>query len=1185
MPSAGGRPIAGDAVVHQRSRPQRGVPGRTILVPAVVALLLLVPALVSGQDVLRRDLTAVGQFQPINLTADEIQTWTQSGTRVLLLRGNVLAKQGETTISMALAVAWIDEAGQARTGVYMVDLYGEPNVELKGSGETHKAMQGVISLATRGDVKIAAIVKKVQETPPQLDDPDYRRAQANRVAGAAPPPQTGIQQIAARVAVPADPPPGAPVQVAQIPAPQPQPPTLPAPGNVLPTLPPANPPPATAPPVVPAPVAPSPVVPAPVVPAPVVPAPGVPAPGVVPAIEPAPMPPAPPPVTIGPIGGAKKGDAAASAGPRNLTIRPRSSVRNELETFKSHAGDETAYVYTGGLIVTVSLPDPKKGVLDIEGDRVVVWTKGNPEGAAQRLQTPEGETTNQMEFYVAGHVEMRYTGNKGETETLYADEVYYDVSRNVAIGIRGELVMRDPKLPYPLHMKAPIIYQLNAKTFEAGSSDVFSTVLPSDPGLKVELRKTRVIEKQEIRTDIFGFPHTDPKTGEPLVETERYFTGRDIVVRLEGVPIFYWPYYTANVEEPLGPLRAISGNYNKIFGFALYSTWDVYSLLGMRRPTNTGWQLYLDYMTARGPAIGSSFNWSGTDLFSLPGKFDNITKFYTVWDHGQDIIGSGGSQVPVAAFGPLLATAVPGAVPVVGPLEVPISHPNFRGRFFERFNAYDLPEGFGAQVQVAQVTDPNFMQQYYQWEYLNDLNQETYVYLKQQQDNWMWNLLVEPTVMPWYTKDRWLPKADGFLLGETFFDRFIYNARASVAYAQLRPTDQAPFAYLPTDVRVNTGRFDLWQEVSLPFQLGAFKVVPYVVGDVAYYTAGAGGDLATDATREVVPAIFSQGIPGGAEGRLYGGGGLRASVPFSKLYPDIQSEVLNVDGIYHKMVLSGNYYYAYSSIDHNRLPQLDRLNDDVTDFTLRDMHVLYPSRIPGIVGTELAYSPVYNTQDYAIRRLLDTRIDTLDTMETLQFDLRQRWQTKRGFPGNEHVVDWMTLDVSASLFPDAHRDDYGHMLGFVDYDWLWNIGDRTALFSNGWFEPYDTGARVFAFGATINRPDSTNFLISYRQLDPLGSRAIIGQITFPFSAKYALTASTTWDFGVHNQVYTLLLTRKGTDVLVGVGISYNSILSTFGFTFEVVPNLLLSRLRPGTAAAGAGAMMGMSNPMGMGLGR
>src|SRR5207248_969325 len=84
-----------------------------------------------------------------------------------------------------------------------------------------------------------------------------------------------------------------------------------------------------------------------------------------------------------------------------------------------------------------------------------------------------------------------------------------------------------------------------------------------------------------------------------------------------------------------------------------------------------------------------------------------------------------------------------------------------------------------------------------------------------------------------------------------------------------------------------------------------------------------------------------------------------------------------------------------------------------------------------------------------------------------------------------------------------------------------------------------------------------------RQIDPLNSRAIIASITYPFSAKYALTAATVWDFGVNIQSYSLIFSRIGTDVQINLGVSYNSVLNNFGVTFEVIPNLLKSSLRPG----------------------
>ena len=60
-----------------------------------------------------------------------------------------------------------------------------------------------------------------------------------------------------------------------------------------------------------------------------------------------------------------------------------------------------------------------------------------------------------------------------------------------------------------------------------------------------------------------------------------------------------------------------------------------------------------------------------------------------------------------------------------------------------------------------------------------------------------------------------------------------------------------------------------------------------------------------------------------------------------------------------------------------------------------------------------------------------------------EFDVRQRWQTKRGYPGFQHIVDWMTLDVSATYFPNSVRDNFSQPFAFLEYDYVWNVGDRT----------------------------------------------------------------------------------------------------------------------------------------------
>src|SRR5207244_1438050 len=106
-----------------------------------------------------------------------------------------------------------------------------------------------------------------------------------------------------------------------------------------------------------------------------------------------------------------------------------------------------------------------------------------------------------------------------------------------------------------------------------------------------------------------------------------------------------------------------------------------------------------------------------------------------------------------------------------------------------------------------------------------------------------------------------------------------------------------------TDQNLVTTRADWANELSLPFTLGAVRLVPYGVLDLTSY---------------------SEDLYGDQRGRLYYAGGLRGSMPLSRLYAEACSELFNLNGIYHKIVLSGNYYVAHSDTPYTILPQLDR---------------------------------------------------------------------------------------------------------------------------------------------------------------------------------------------------------------------------------------------------------------------
>jgi hypothetical protein len=1056
-----------------------------------------------AQEILRFTYNVPGDSKAIVLHADEIATWVEGRQRILLLKGKVLLDHGVVQARMQQAVGWIDLDRYRQTGILRIEFYAELDVSLENGTETRSASQALLDISTRGELKLKSQKGKViQESQPE--DPLYKRAREARSPPSKPAPTSAVKQASFQQESPQQQPgggtgaPAVPVQtpvnpsIAGVPQPTQQPPA-----PAAPVAPFGQPPPdiggGLAPP------------------------PGNAATAPVPPVRPSQMPvPTPGPPGTGPR-------SLANTPVREFSILPRTPAGFEPQFFRL-SDTESAIVAMGGVILLVRTAEGG-GLVDIEADRLVLWTHGNPMEVLNRLRTPQGQSSREMELYLAGNVEIRSQFGK-ESRTLKAREVYYDVARNVAVAMQADVEFRQPGIPDPVHLKAEELLKLSETLYKGVKAEVFSSRLPSDPGLTVYVAEATVEEKTTIRTSIFGIPFINRQTGQEETVQQRIFDGRNVFLNLEHVPIFYLPILRGDANDPLGPLESINVGYNRIFGAELGAVFNVYDLLGLDPLPLSRWRMDIDYLSQRGPAGGTNFDLASKTFFGLPAQVTETVKANTIWDHGTDQLGGGR-----------------------GPED---HHPEGRGRFVWKQNVQDLPDGFSVQSQVAAYSDKNYFEQFFKNEFDTEINQSTFLYIKQQQGNWAWTFLTEPQLtFNWVDQTEWLPKAEGYLLGQSFFDLFTYNVRGSAGYGRLLATDVPPPPVEVTIRDASTGRFDLGQELSLPFTLGAFRIVPYGDLDLTYYT---------------------EDLTGSDRGRVYGGGGVRGSIPFTRLYPDIQSELWNLNGINHKIVLSGNYYASKSDTPFTRLPQLDMLNDWVTDQALRDIKPVEPSLNPNN-GLALKFSPIYDPQIYAIQRLVDNRIDTLDTIDVVQLDLRQRWQTKRGYPGMQHIVDWMTLDVSGSFFPHSQRDNFGNSFAFLEYDWVWNIGDRTALVSSGWVDPYNDGPRVFTFGAYLNRPDRTNFFLGYREIDPLHSEAVTAAVTYIFSPKYAITASATWDFGVDTQINSLTLTRMGTDLQVSLGFSYNSILNNFGVSFEITPNIVPpSKRLPGLAALGPGAL-------------
>ena len=98
--------------------------------------------------------------------------------------------------------------------------------------------------------------------------------------------------------------------------------------------------------------------------------------------------------------------------------------------------------------------------------------------------------------------------------------------------------------------------------------------------------------------------------------------------------------------------------------------------------------------------------------------------------------------------------------------------------------------------------------------------------------------------------------------------------------------NQNYFDYLSWEQGNTGGRFTTRHELDLPFQLGAAKLVPYVMGEAGWW--GASETKSVD--------------------RFYGQVGIRASLPMWKAYPCFNSSLFDVHGLVNKIDFEAEWY-------------------------------------------------------------------------------------------------------------------------------------------------------------------------------------------------------------------------------------------------------------------------------------
>jgi hypothetical protein len=180
-----------------------------------------------------------------------------------------------------------------------------------------------------------------------------------------------------------------------------------------------------------------------------------------------------------------------------------------------------------------------------------------------------------------------------------------------------------------------------------------------------------------------------------------------------------------------------------------------------------------------------------------------------------------------------------------------------------------------------------------------------------------------------------------------------------------------------------------------------------------------------------------------------------------------------------------------------------------------------------------------------------------EDLMALRMGVRQRWQTKRGPLGHQHIVDWLTVDMNATYFPDASRDNFGQDLGLLDYDLRWHLGDRFTVLSDGFADLFGDGLKTISAGVLLNRPTSFNAYLGFRSINgPITSNALVSTFNYRLTEKWIASAGTAYDFASTGNIgQTLGITRIGESFNVTAGFNVDSSKDNVGVRFLVEPRV------------------------------
>lgn len=757
---------------------------------------------------------------------------------------------------------------------------------------------------------------------------------------------------------------------------------------------------------------------------------------------------------------------------------------------------------------------------------------------------PAGGGANEKEkapvvtgIYFEGDV----TIDQGDQLMVRAERIYYDFTSKRAIMLDATLSTVDEVRNIPLYMRAAEIRQLSRSEFAARKA-TFSTSEFHTPhyhigASSIYLRDvTPVVPSSAARGaqgvaggagggggfDL-GLAAPGGGGGPALAERTFEFEARDATINIQGVPVFYWPMLSGDTAKNEIPLRTIRISNSRTYGLSLMTDWDLFGLMGQPEPKGVRTDLNLDYFGKRGPAAGVQANWVFDDDHGL-------LRSYAILEQGTDRLGNQREDITPSQ--------------------------NTRGRITLR-DQRDLGDGLTLQLEGSYVSDPTFLEQFFQREFDTDKEHETSIYLKKQGETDALSLLGKFNAMGFtasadqvddqFTTEK-KPEIKYYRIGDSLLDLFTYYSESSASYLDTKITNFTPgelgllpqFMAPPASlVPVNTKyrdyyrtlgfttsdvlRADTRHEIDMPLQIGDAKVTPYISGRFTFWD-------------ESFPDLTGTGAgSGGDTTRAWGAAGIRSSMTFWHVYNEAESIFLDVHRLRHIIEPQFNLFIAGANQDRSELQPFDR-----------DVEGIFTGS-----GTQIA--------------------------------LRQKWETKRpnnndpSSPDHWRNVDWITLNIAwnqywnkdenSAFFPlssvrgfyFASRPELSLVANSIDVDGTWRVGEHFRLMGEANYGLDSHRIEQFATGLAVDQTSTLSYFIGNRYIQALNTDEWTVALDYMLTSKYQLIAAESYDFqGSRNILTSFTVIRHLPRFNTALTITYDANNSDTSVVFTAWPEGLPS---------------------------